>query len=402
MSGPKSGSYQVVSAAEMRRRAIAAAQDRHARVTAEVEAFRGVLAAAASTYGDLPVSVPATAAGRAREAGDWDQAAAALSSQLAGARRQLEEAVAAARTRTLAAEGARVRAVFAADPDPDPDPAPSHSAGTAARGAAGRESVASAPADEAKLSEILGRLPLGAPPAVVGRCEQLAAAYLGLTSPAEQARVLDGIRFQVQTAQDRQVLIERNCAAVEVLYRELDGLRGDEADTVRGVLKGLDQSAELPGDLPERVAAAKAAAEVERDREFVLAAAAKALGDLGYTVGDDFRTAVPSTGMVLGLPHSGQHGVQIRERNQRLQLNVVRFDTVGDRQADHDAEDAFCHDFDQMKEQMRQDGVDLTMLRADLPGQTPVQVITDVPQSRRPARPVVRPAQAQRERRRQP
>jgi hypothetical protein len=396
MSGPKSGSYQVVSAAEMRRRAIAAARDRHARVTAEVEAFRGVLAAAASTYGDLPVSVPATAAGRAREAADWDQAAAALSSQLAGARRQLEEAVAAARTRTLAAEGARVRAVFLADP------APSQSASTVARAAAGRESVASAPADEAKLSEILGRLPLGALPAVVGRCEQLAAAYLGLTSPVEQARVLDGIRFQVQTAQDRQVLIERNRAAVEVLYRELDGLRGDEADTVRGVLKGLDQSAGLPGDLPERVAAAKAAAEAERDREFVLLAAAKALGDLGYTVGDDFRTAVPSTGMVLGLPHSGQHGVQIRERNQRLQLNVVRFDTAGDRQADHDAEDAFCHDFDQMKEQMRQDGVDLTMLRADPPGQTPVQVITDVPQSRRPARPGVRPAQAQRERRRQP
>jgi hypothetical protein len=376
----------------MRRRAIAAAQDRHARVMAEVEAFRGALAAAVSTHGDLPVKVPATATGRPREAADWDRAAAALSSGLAGARRQLEEAVAAARTRTLAAEGARVRAVFAADPAP----------GRPARAAA--EPAAGAPADEAKLAEILGRLPAAAPPAVVSRCEQLTAVYLGLTNPAEQARVLDGIRFQVQTAQDRQALIERNRAAVEALYRELDGLRGDEADTVRGVLKGLDQSAELPGNLRERVAAAKAAAEAERDREFVLTAAAKALGELGYTVGDDFRTAVPSAGVVLDLPHSGQHGVRIRERNQRLQLNVVRFDTAGecDRLADHDAEDAFCHDFDRMKERMRQEGVDLTMLRADPPGKTPVQVITEVPRSRQPGRAAARPAQAQRERWHQP
>jgi hypothetical protein len=377
----------------MRRRAIAAAQDRHARAAAQVEAFRGALAAAVSTYGDLPVKVPATDTGRALEATDWEQAAAALSSGLAGARRQLEEAVAAARARTLAAEGAGVRAVFATDPAP----------ARPARSVAAR-AAHSAPADEAKLAEILGRLPLGTPPAVADQCEQLASAYLFLDNPAEQARVLDGLRFQVQTARDRQVRIERNHEALEALYRELDGLRGDEADTVRGVLKGLDESAELPGDLRERVAAVKVAAEAERNREFVLAAAAKALGELGYTVGDNFRTAVPSAGVVLDLPHSGQHGLQIRERNQRLQLNVVRFDTAGetDRRADHDAEDAFCHDFDRMKERMRRDGVDLNMLRADPPGQTPVQVITDAARSRQRGRAVVRPAPVQRERRHQP
>ena len=392
MSGPKSGSYQVVSAAEMRRRAIAAAQDRHARVMDQVLAFRGVLAAAASTYGDLKVEVPSAATARPREAADWDQAAAALSSGLAEAQHQLDGAVQQARTRMLAAEGTRIRAVFAAEP------APSRPARLAAADAA----TAGAPADEAKLAVVLARLPVGAPAAVALQCEQLAAAYLGLSNPAEQARVLDGIRFQVQTARDRQELIERNSAAVETLYRELDGLRGNEADTVRGVLKGLDESAELPGDLRERVAAAKVAAETERDREFVLGAAAKALGDLGYTLGDDFRTAVPGAGAVLDLPHSAQHGVRIRERNRRLQLNVVRFGAAADGQTDHDAEHAFCRDFDRMREQMRQEGVDLTMLRADPPGQTPVQVVTDVPRSRQPGRPAMRPSRAQRERRRQP
>jgi hypothetical protein len=292
----------------------------------------------------------------------------------------------------LAAEGARIRAVFAAEPAPS----------RPARLAAVEAATVGAPADEAKLAAVLARLPVGAPAAVVRQCEQLAAAYLGLSNPAEQARVLDGIRFQVQTARDRQELIERNSVAVEALYRELDGLRGNEADTGRGALKGLDRSAELPGNLRERVAAAKAAAEAERDREFVLAAAAKALGDLGYTLGDDFRTAVPAAGAVLDLPHSAQHGVRIRERNQRLQLNVVRFGAAGDGQTDHDAEDAFCRDFDRMRERMRQEGVDLTMLRADPPGQIPVQVVTDVPRSRQSGRPPMRPSRAQRERQRRP
>ena len=382
MSGPKSGSYRVVSAAEMRRRAIAAAQDRHARATVQVEAFRGALAAAVSTYGDLPVKVPATNTGRALEAADWEQAAAALSSGLVGARRQLEEAVAAARARTLAAEGARVRAVFATGP------APARPARSVAAQAA-----ASGPADEAKLAEILGRLPLGTPPAVADQCEQLASAYLCLDNPAEQARVLDGLRFQVQTARDRQVRIERNHETLEALYRELDGLHGDEADTVRGVLKGLDESAELPGDLRERVAAAKAAAEAERDREFVLATAAKALAELGYAVGDDFRTAVPSSGTLVELPHSARHGLQIRERNRQLMFNVVRFDGAGRRDplADTDAEESFCRDFAALKDRMRDEGVDLHMLRADAPGQTAMQVLQDRSRVRRPAQRVAAP-----------
>ena len=130
----------------------------------------------------------------------------------------------------------------------------------------------------------------------------------------------------MQIEADRQALIARNDALIEALYGQLDGLSSDAVDTLRGVLKGVDRTAGLPDGLPERVAAAKAAAEAERDREFVLATAAKALAELGYAVGDDFRTAVPSSGTLVELPHSARHGLQIRERNQQLMFNVVRFD----------------------------------------------------------------------------
>jgi hypothetical protein len=398
VSGPKSGSYQVVSAAELRRRSIAAAQDRHARALAEAQAFHGVLAAAVAAYGSLAVRVPATTAGRAREAADWDQATSALTAGLADARRQLEEQVRTARAHGLAMEGSQVKAVLRDQGTRDRRTAAAAArekaaSEPAASEPAASEPAASEPADEAKLAEVLRRLPADAGPEVAGQCERLARSYLSSPSPAERSRVLDSLRFQVQAARDRQARITRNSAAVEALYRELDGLRGEQVDTVRGALKGLDRSADLPGDLRERVAAAKAAAEAERDREFVLTAAAKALSELGYTIGDDFRTAVPSAGAVLEIPNRQRHGVQVRERDKRLQLNVVRFDAAGerDRIADRDAEEAFCRDFDQVKEKLRQEGVDLTMLRADSPGQTPVQVMADErrprPTSRRAGRP---------------
>jgi hypothetical protein len=69
-------------------------------------------------------------------------------------------------------------------------------------------------------------------------------------------------------------------------------------------------------------------------------------------------------------------------------LNVVRFDTDGRRDslADKDAEESFCRDFAKLKDKMREEGADLTMLRADAPGQTPIQVMRDTSRIRRPGR----------------
>jgi hypothetical protein len=377
----------------LRRRRIAAARDRHSRVLATVQAFQSALSAAQATYGDLAVSVPQANVSRAREVEDWDQASDTLATGLDTAKRQLEEAVRAARLRMLSAEGSRVSAVLVEEPRPR------RRAGSAATGSAQTESAQTESAQtesaqtesaltEGKLAGVLARLPAAAPAEIVARCETLARGYLEAPGQPEKARVLDGIRHLVQVEQDRQVRITRNSAIIEELYRELDGLSNDTVDTLRGVLKGLDRAAGLPEGLRDRVAAAKAAAEAEQDREFVLATAAKALAELGYAVGEDFRTAVPSSGALLELPHSARHGLQVRERNQRLMLNVVRFDTDGRRDslADKDAEESFCRDFAKLKDKMREEGADLTMLRADAPGQTPIQVMRDTSRIRRPGR----------------
>ena len=393
MSGPKSGDYHVVSEAELRRRRIAAAKDRHSRVLAAIQAFRGTLAAAEATYGRLGVSVPQATVSRPGEAEDWDRTSDTLTSGLSHAKDELAETIRVARLRMLSAEGSQMSAVLVEDRQ-SRRPAKPAGAESASAESAGAESVLG----DRKLADVLARLPAEAPAEVVARGQTLARGFREASAPSEKARVLDGLRLLVQAEQDRQTRIARNNAVIEELYRELDGLRNDTVDTCRGVLKGLDPAAALPAGLRDRVASAKAAAEAERDTEFVLATAARALAELGYAVGEDFRTVVPSSGALLELPHSPRHGLQIRARNQRLMLNVVRFDSDGrrDPRADKDAEESFCGDFAKLKGRMRAEGVDLSMLRADAPGQTPIQVLRDTPDLRRSARTSTAPAQRER------
>jgi hypothetical protein len=364
LSGPKSGHYDVVSAEELRRRWLSAAQDRYGRAVAAVQQFRSAVAAADATYGRLGVSVPNAQTLRLREAEAVERAAESLTAELETTRQQLDAAVAAARLRALAADGARISSVLAEEPRPVKKSAAAGSEETQAR---------------QTLTRILGRLPADTAPEVVARCDQLARQYLEATSQPARSRLLDGIRLLVQVEQDRQALFGRNSELIEGLYQELDGLGGDTVTTVRGILKGLDRSSQLPSGLADRVAEAKAAAEAERDRQFVLYAAASALRDLGYGVGEDFRTAVPASGALMELPHSSVHGLQVRERNRQLMLNVVRFDIGGERDplADQNAEESFCRDFARLKDILRRDGTELSMLRADVPGQTPMQVLRD-------------------------
>jgi hypothetical protein len=365
VSGPKCGHYQVVSAEELQRRRLAAAQDRYSRAVAALQVFQSAVAVAAATYGDLGVLAPQPAQLHAGSAEAFEQASDSLTAGLETARQQLEVAVAGARFRALSADAAHISSVLAEEePRPKRQQAPARSA---------------EPKREETLTRILGRLPADTEPDVVARTDVLARRYLDATSQPEKAKLLDAIRLLVQAEQDRHALVRHNNELLEALYQQLDGLAGDAVTTLRGVIKGLDRTSELPAGLQDRVAAAKSAAEAERDREFVVAAAAKALADLGYSVGEEFRTAVPAAGALLELPHSARHGLQVRERNQQLMLNVVRFDADGERDplADKDAEESFCQDFAQLKDLLRLDGVDLRMLRADAPGQTEMQVLRD-------------------------
>jgi hypothetical protein len=246
-----------------------------------------------------------------------------------------------------------------------------------------------------ELGRVLARLPADARTDSVERCAELARTHESIQGKEERDRIIKAIRLVVQHEQDRAHLIEKNRKKLEDLYRDLDGLVGRPVETLRGMLKGLDLEAPLPDDLEGRVTTTRDAARAEQDRAFVLEAASAALQDLGYSVGEQFRTAVVDEGALLELPHSGQHALRIRERNHQLMFNVVRYDETGARDpvADTRAEESFCSDFDAIRERLRSLGIDLTMLRADPPGSHPVQVMKEAPRqqsSQSRARPALR------------
>lgn len=144
MSGPKSGNYRVVSQAELRRRQIAAARDRHSRELASVQEFQAALSAAEATYGDLAIAVPRANVSQAREAEDWERASNRLAAGLDAAKRQLEENVRTARMRMLSADGSRVSTVLTEAPQ---SPRPTKTAATRSE------------ASDGKLTDVLARLP---------------------------------------------------------------------------------------------------------------------------------------------------------------------------------------------------------------------------------------------------
>lgn len=381
MSGPKAGHYTVVSAEELRRRRLAAAKERFARAAGNVAALHAEVVNAEATYGLLSTEVLAATRPRGEDAEQWEKAAADLESNLAGWRQQVGDAVRAARVRNIAAAAGGVTASLAPD-------APRASA-----------QPTSASANE-EIARVVGRLPAGASPETVARCTQL-AYECRQASGQHQEHMIATLRLLVQRETDRAKLAATNRDTVDALYRELDGLAGPKVETVRGLLRGLVLEQPLPADLHARVAAARDEARSGQDRAFALAAAARALEDLGYGVDADFVTAVPAGGVLVDLPHSSRHGIMVRERDHTLLFNVVRYDESGSRDvaADTQAEMAFCRDFADFRAALAQDWVQLSMQRADPPGAVPVQVIQE-PATRRRARARPRTMERTRERRR--
>jgi hypothetical protein len=385
VSGPKSGSYEVVSEEELRRRRLQAARDRFRRVQQTQAELAGAVRAATATYGSVPVAAPADHAPRGADPETWERAAAALEVAVTRSREELDAAVRALRVQSLAPTLDMTLTLAPDQPSPARTPA--------------RGSVADTTADAAahgELARVLGRLPADSAPAAVERCRGLAAAIRDEKAVLRREALLGDLRFVVQHETDAAKLRRTNAQRVEALYRQLDGLVGTRVETMRGLLKGLWLDEPLPASLETDVEAAVAEAGAEQDREFVLAAAGAALRDLGYAVDEGFATAVPSDGALLDLPHSRRHGVRVRERDRQLMVNVVRLDEAGIRDplADEQAEARFCGDFARLRAELERQGVQLAMTRAEPPGRIPVQVVR--PSRRHDQRRVAQPRVRQR------
>jgi hypothetical protein len=372
MSGPKCGQYTVVSTEELRRRRLSAARDRHARALRELDALAADLRAAVATYGDLAVVLPDVVTPADLEPEAWELATERLADEIERGREAMGVATREERIRHMVASVGSLTA----------------SVTTVAPGGAHGQ-------DDTELERVLARLPATARADSVERCTVLANSFTGTRDQRERRQLLAVVRLAVQREQDRERLIEKNRNNLELLYQQLDGLVGRPVETLRGMLKGLPLDEPLPDDLEDRVARTRDTARAEEDRTFVLQAASAALKDLGYSVGEHFRTAVVDDGALVDLPHSDRHALRVRERNHQLMFNIVRYDETGGRDlvADTRAEESFCTDFAGISSKFRELGIDLTMLRADPPGSHPVQVVKEGPRRRalhQTTRPTVR------------
>jgi len=358
MSGPKCGSYHVVSAEEARRQRLAAARSRYERLAAARAEIETSVAAARDTYSNIVIAMP----GYARPSGDdpatWEAAADRLSTTTGSLRDSLAAAVCRARTMHLADAASAVTAALVEKP-------------TLPRRTRQQEETRTQ-----ELTRVLERLPGDLPTEIVNRCEALTRAWHGAEGETSRDRVLTQLRYLVQHAVDGQKRIERNRVVIEHLYSELDGLEGQPVERTRGLLKGLDLREPLPDGLEQRVEDARDSAREERDRGFVLSAASRALASLGYDVGSDFETLVVSDGALLNLRTSSVHALRIRERNHQLLWNVVRFgDSVRSSHTDASVEDSWCRDFSALRDRLRRDGIELELTRAEAPGTVPMQVL---------------------------
>ncbi len=358
MSSASSGSYRVVSEAELRRRRLAAAKDRHNRLLQDVASLNSEISAAARTYEAVSSELINVAAVSEDTPEQWEQATNEVANQISTRRNRLQDEVSRARVSLFAAAFSTLEAAAPRQAD-----------------ATMTDQTDTRSRDE-ELQRVLARMPSGAAHQAVEQCLSLATRCRSTSSAEERDRLLAAVRLAVQVAQDRDRLAQNNQQVIETLYQRLDGLSGRDVETLRGRLRGLRLDVVLPTGLEDQVKEAAVSASAGKDRDFVLSQASAALKQMGYVVGEEFATAVPRDGALIDLRDSTRHGVLIRERGRQLLVNVVRYDESGNRDPieDKEAEEHFCEDFAEFRDRLQKEGVELELTRCDSPGSLPAQV----------------------------
>lgn len=363
MSGPKSASYLVVSPEELERRRIAAARDRLARVNHELDQAQRELAILGAKYESVEID-PASATTPGSEV---EQLSEAREDKLVTLTALLATARTDAFVRSLSVADVAAGLIESVISRRTGESALETSAATIDKyrsRAKERLRVAAEKLDGLTLSSLAARVD------ALDEVMNLNQAKLAMSQFSFE------LQAAVKLADEKSERRKRRGA----LIRELDGLAGEEVEEARTRLM-----AEANIDAPTLDAAAVAAiakrARERADEEFVSAAVTRALTDMGYTVVDEMSVSVPEQGVLVELPGSSNHLLRVRENAGRLQTNVVRIDPTGARNAvgDAAAERVACEVFGTLRAEIEEQGVELSMERADDPGQTPVQVMRTRP-----------------------
>jgi len=373
MSGPKCGSYEVVSPAELVRRRLAAVRDRLQRQRVRALAHRDAAGAARDAYGvsvsDVKVEAPAC-----DDVEQLEEFASRQEAQLAAAEEQLLTAVAAARVASLLqhlipSNGAEASVVDFG-----------HSVGRS-DGARSRTVQQRVQARAERAAELLRAADPAMPEAAQRECAALATECAAASDVQTANACLELLRTRCRQENEKADAVRERGAQLDRMLASLDGLEGDDAASMRGRLRATDLSADLTAGLAEEVERIRHDAVAMADDRFALAAAQASLTSIGFAVGASFETEVAGEGSLVPLPSSPRHAVRIRRRRGQLMFNVVRFDERGLRSHAEDtrAEEQFCEGFLRFQHEMKAAGVDVELTLATPPGSAPMQV---VPQAR--------------------
>jgi hypothetical protein len=181
----------------------------------------------------------------------------------------------------------------------------------------------------AELERTVLELGAEADAAVIDRISGLVEAA-STAGTAQVRAICDTVRRAVERENNRLALRRSNRETIEALVRQLDGFVGSDVSSARALLGSAQLDEPLPAFLPEFVRSARAVAEAEAARQYVLGCAAAVMEELGYWVGTGFATAVATEGALVAL-QSADHALRVRESGGGLHFDVVRFDEAGAR-----------------------------------------------------------------------
>lgn len=358
MSGPKGGAYQVVSAEELERRALETARNRLSRFAQELRD----LSKALSAYDNAPQVQQLPAAAREATSREVNQLA--------------DRAEALVRTTRGILTDIRVAAAIAATPKIRLNLSIHKS--TSAHNAASASVARAAAPDDHPVKDLVARAEQAVANALPALDEkavaQLAAKLDGLRSVAGTGRAsiaYDDLCFHIAGLKRDHRLRQKWVESRDALLAALDRCTGQEAQGVRRQLLALPEGSVLPVSLEyvESLARREAA---EADAEYVDAAVAEVLAELGYEVGHPPKADLPH-GVHLAIPGYPRHLARVERRSSDLAFWVVG---VGgeptDPREDLQAETVACQSFEQLQDRLAVRGVNWDVTTRFAPGERTV------------------------------
>jgi hypothetical protein len=354
VSGPKGGSYVVVSAEELERRALSAARDRYARVAQECVSV-------AATLKGLGDKVPAVASS---VKGD-SAAVASAANELERRTARMRERITEIRVALAIAALPKVHLTLTFnEPAAKPGAKPAASAPRTARPAAPavKDQVALAQELVSKALAVLG------PDAAPGLTRKL-TGVVAAKGPDQQRITVDDLRITIQGLRKTFDLAQKNESRREQVLVALDGCEGADARELRSRITRVPPGGSVPVSLAHATAVA-AAERAHRDALFVQDAVADVLAEIGYRVEDSMAVTVADEGLLLELPGHAHHVARLSSRGDQLRFNVIRVDAEANAGADTAAEVTACEVFADVRAALRKAGVAWDVTRMDPPGAT--------------------------------